>query len=160
MVAAPAPSPSVDGCPYAARVPTRWNDNDVYGHVNNTVHYLAMDTVVNAWLIDHGLDVERGKQIGLVVESGCRYLAPVTYPDALVLGLRISRLGSSSVRWEIAMDRESDGARVAEGHFVHVFVDRQSRRPAPVPPELRAAMGALVIDDGPAEGQDGSGSEI
>ncbi|MEO3938100.1 thioesterase family protein [Dermatophilaceae bacterium Soc4.6] len=145
MAHPPPASPTIPGYPYAARVPTRWTDDDVYGHVNNTVHYLAMDTVVNGWMIAHGLDVGRGPVIGLVVESGCRYVASLSYPDALVLGLRIARLGTTSVQWEIAMTRESDGEDVAAGRFVHVFVDRVTRRPAPVPVGLRAAMQALVV---------------
>lgn len=138
--------PYVEGYPYAEVVPTRWNDNDVYGHVNNTVHYLAVDTVVNAWMIARGLDIEHGPAIGLVVESGVRYLAPITYPDAFVLGLRILRLGTSSVRWQVAMERRSDGVRVAEAHYVHVFVDRSTRRPASLPPELRREMESLVVE--------------
>ena len=143
-------SPPVPGYPYAARVPTRWTDNDVYGHVNNAVHYLAMDTVVNGWMIEHaGLDPEHGSVIALVVESGCRYTASLRYPDALVLGLRIVRLGTSSVEWEIAMTRESDGEPVAQGRFVHVFVDRVTRRPTPVPRALRTAMEPLVATPHP-----------
>ena len=133
------------GYPHTQVVPTRWHDNDVYGHVNNTVHYLAMDTVINQWLIERaGLDTEHGPVIGLCVESGCRYLAPMAYPDAMVLGLRIGRLGTSSVQWEVGIDRASDGERVAEGRFTHVFVDRETRRPAPVPEAMRAAMGDLL----------------
>ena len=144
--AAAAPADvTLDGYPYAAQVPTRWHDNDVYGHVNNTVHYLAMDTVVNAWLIGHGLDIEHGDAIGLVVESGCRYSGSISYPDAFVLGLRIARLGGSSVTWDVGMVRSSDGAPVAQGRFVHVFVDRATRRPTPVPDALRAAMTSLVV---------------
>ncbi len=136
---------SVAGYPYAQVVPTRWNDNDVYGHVNNTVHYLAMDTVINAWLIERaGLDIAGGPSIGLCVESGCRYLAPVAYPDAMVVGLRVGRLGTSSVSWAVAIDRASDGARVAEGSFVHVFVDRSSRRPTPLPGAARTALETLI----------------
>ncbi len=136
---------AVQGYPYVQLVPTRWNDNDVYGHVNNTVHYLAMDTVINAWLIEHAsLDIATGPTIGLCVESGCRYLAPVAYPDGMVLGLRISRLGTSSVRWEVAIERESDGGRIAEGTFVHVFVDRHTRRPIAITAAMRAEMEPLV----------------
>ena len=137
---------AVRGYPYVQLVPTRWNDNDVYGHVNNTVHYLAMDTVINAWLIRHaGLDIATGPTMGLCVESGCRYLAPVSYPDGMVVGLRISRLSTSSVRWEVAIDRESDGGRIAEGAFVHVFVDRPTRRPIAITAAMRAEMEPLVV---------------
>ena len=144
--AASTPSaPRVAGFPYAAVVPTRWNDNDVYGHVNNTVHYMAMDSVINAWMIERaGLDIESGDVIGLCVESRCRYLASLSYPDALHVGLRIGRLGTSSVTWELGMDRASDGERIAEGHFVHVFVDRETGRPTELPDEMRAAMQALL----------------
>jgi acyl-CoA thioester hydrolase len=138
---------TVEGYPHAEVVATRWNDNDVYGHVNNTVHYLAMDTVVNAWLIQHaGLDIASGPAIGLCVQSGCRYLAPVSYPDGMVVGLRISRLGTSSVHWEVAIERESDGARIAEGTFVHVFVDRSTRRPSPLSATMRSALERLAVE--------------
>ncbi len=135
---------AVAGYPFAQVVPTRWNDNDLYGHVNNTVHYLAMDTVINAWMIAHaGLDIQAGASIGLCVESGCRYLASMSYPDSMVVGLRVERVGTSSVTWQVAIDRGSDGVRIAEGTFVHVFVDRTSRRPAPLEPSLRAALQEL-----------------
>ena len=130
------------GYPHRASFPTRWNDNDVYGHVNNTVHYLAMDTVINAWLIDHaGLapDPQGSGPIGLCVESGCRYLAPAEYPDTLTVGLRAASIGTSSVTWELAMVR-GDGTLVAQGRFVHVFVDRNTRRPTPIPTAARTAM--------------------
>jgi acyl-CoA thioester hydrolase len=106
-------------------VPTRWNDNDIYGHVNNTVHYAAMDTVINRWMIEQGiLDLEGSDMIGLCVESGCRYLASMEYPDELAVGLRIAKLGGSSVVWETGLLRARDDLLVAEGRFVHVFVDR------------------------------------
>ena len=130
--------------PHWSTVPTRWNDNDVYGHVNNTVHYAAMDTAINAWMIEHaGLDIQGSERIGLCVESGCRYLASLAYPDAMRLGLRVAKLGSSSVVWEAAILRESDGVLIAEGRFVHVFVDRTSGRPAPLEPAMRTALTAL-----------------
>jgi acyl-CoA thioester hydrolase len=128
--------------PHRAVFPTRWNDNDVYGHVNNSVHYLAMDTVINAWMIEHaGLAIEPTGEapIGLCVESGCRYLAPAEYPDVLTVGLRVGALGTSSVTWELGIAR-SDGTPVAQGRFVHVFVDRTTRRPTAIPPAARAAM--------------------
>ena len=131
--------------PHWARVPTRWHDNDAYGHVNNTVHYLAVDTVVNAWLIAHaGLDLEHGAVIGLCVESSCRYVESLSYPDAFDVGLRIGRLGSSSVVWVLALHRASDGAKVADATFVHVFVDRGTRRPVPLPEAMREPMTSLV----------------
>lgn len=146
-----APSPSspaplvVEGYPHAEAFPTRWNDNDVYGHVNNTVHYLAMDSVINAWMIERaGLDIHGGEVIGLCVESQCRYLSSLSYPDSLVVGLRIGRLGTTSVTWELRMLRGSDAEPVAEGRFVHVFVDRASRRPTPLPEGMRDAMTSLV----------------
>lgn len=142
-------TPHLDGYPHVVSFPTRWNDNDVYGHVNNTVHYMAMDTVINAWLIARaGLNIDpdtadREDPIGLCVESSCRYLASAAYPEVLTIGLRIGRLGSSSVTWELAMTR-ADGELVAEGRFVHVFVDRETRRPTPIPDRMRSAMGALL----------------
>ena len=134
-----------DAYPYWSQVPTRWNDNDVYGHVNNTVHYAAMDTVINRWMIEQGvLDIGGGATIGLCVESGCRYLAAVEYPDVLAVGLRIGKLGVSSVTWETGLLRARDDLPVAEGRFVHVFVDRASRRPVRISEPMRAAMAALV----------------
>ena len=147
--------PRVPGYPYAAVVPTRWNDNDVYGHANNVIYYVAIDTVVNAWMIEHGLDIEAGEAIGLVVESGVRFLGSITYPDVFVLGLRIIRLGTSSVRWQVAMERASDGVRIGEASYVHVFVDRATRRPTPIPGALRTAMQPLVHPERPDASADG-----
>jgi acyl-CoA thioester hydrolase len=133
-----------DAYAYWSEVPTRWNDNDIYGHVNNTVHYAAMDTVINRWMVEQGvLDLTGGESIGLCVESGCRYLNAVEYPDCLSVGLRIGRLGSSSVTWEVGLLRQRDALPVAEGRFVHVFVDRRTRRPRPLDARARAAMTTL-----------------
>ncbi|MCD0168430.1 thioesterase family protein [Deinococcus sp. 23YEL01] len=130
--------------PYHHPTPTRWADNDVYGHVNNVTYYAYFDTAVNAYLAARGaLDIHGGAVIGLVVESGCAYFAPAAFPDTLSVGLRVGRLGSSSVRYELAVFREGDDAACAQGHFVHVYVDRDTRRPAPLPPVLRAALDAL-----------------
>lgn len=131
--------------PHRAPFSTRWSDNDVYGHVNNTIHYLAMDTVINAWMIDHaGLDIDPASDspIGLCVESGCRYVESAEYPDTLTVGLRVGKLGTSSVTWELAMTR-GDGTLIAEGRFVHVFVDKTERRPTPIPETMRSAMETL-----------------
>jgi len=127
-------------------VPLRWKDNDVYGHVNNVVHYALMDTVINTWLIEQGdLDVENGKVIGLCVESHCNYHGSVSFPDTLSVGLRVAHLGRSSVRYEIGMYREGQEDVIAEGHFVHVFVDRETRRPVQITGKLRESLEALKV---------------
>ena len=126
------------------RVETRWADNDVYGHVNNVVYYALFDTVINRVLVGAGLDPHGGDAIGLCVESGCRYVAPASYPEALEAGLRVAKLGRSSVRYEVGVFRAGSEALCAFGHFVHVFVDRATRRPTPVPDGLRAALAALA----------------
>ena len=127
-------------------IPTRWMDNDVYDHVNNVVYYSDFGTVVNQHLIDAGaLVIESSPVIGLVVETGCRYFAPVTFPDRIEAGLRVARLGTSSVRYEAGLFRNDDPTPAASGHFIHVYVDRQTRRPVPLPGPLRAALVPLVV---------------
>jgi acyl-CoA thioester hydrolase len=124
-------------------ITTRWLDNDVYGHVNNVVYYLWFDTVVNGFLIERGLlDPVGGAAIGLVAETGCRYHASVSFPDAIEAGLGLTRLGNSSVEYRIAIFRAGEAAAVAEGRFVHVYVDRTTRRPVPVPEAVRRALEA------------------
>jgi acyl-CoA thioester hydrolase len=129
-------------------IPTRWMDNDVYGHVNNVVYYSYFDTLINRYLIDHGgLDFKEGPVIGLAVESLCRFHKSFAYPESIDGGLRVGRLGSSSVRYEIGLF-SSDAAEAtarAEGHFVHVFVDRVTQRPTPIPGPMRAALEALIV---------------
>lgn len=126
-------------------MPTRWADNDIYGHVNNVTYYSYFDTAVNLYLTARGvLDVQSGAVIGLVVETGCAYFAPVAFPDVLDIGLRVSRLGQSSVRYELAVFKAGEDDACAQGHFVHVYVDRGTRRPVELPPPLRAALGELV----------------
>lgn len=124
---------------------TRWNDNDVYGHVNNVVYYAYFDTAINRYLIDEGgLDINASEVIGVCVESQCRYVASVAFPDRLEAGLRVGRLGQSSVRYELGIFRAGEDAPCAVGHFVHVFVDRQTRKSAPLPERIRAALARLV----------------
>ena len=131
--------------PHFLPIPTRWMDNDVYGHVNNVVYYSYFDTVVNAYLIaEGGLDIEKSPVIGLVVETLCRYFKPIAFPDTLDVGLRVGKLGNSSVRYEIAIFRQGDAAPAAAGHFVHVYVDRASRRPVPVPEPMRRALARIL----------------
>lgn len=127
-------------------ITTRWMDNDAYGHVNNVIYYSYFDTAVNAYLIDAGvLDVRAGAVIGLVVETGCRYFSPIAFPDRVSAGIRVARLGTSSVRYEVGLFRDDARIASAQGHFVHVYVDRASSRPVPLPEPLRDALTALTI---------------
>jgi acyl-CoA thioester hydrolase len=127
------------------RIPTRWMDNDVYGHVNNVQYYSYFDTVVNQYLIEQGvLDIERSAVVGLVVETGCQYFTPIAFPDVVDAGLRVARLGNSSVRYEVGIFRNQEAATAAQGYFVHVYVDRASRRPVPLPAELRDALARIA----------------
>jgi len=128
------------------QVPTRWMDNDVYGHVNNVVYYSYFDTVVNLYLVQQGgLDFAEGPVIGIVAESMCRFRKALAYPEVIDAGLRVGRLGNSSVRYEIGLFRAGDDEAAAEGHFVHVFVDRQNRRPTPIPAPMRAALARIAV---------------
>lgn len=126
-------------------IPTRWMDNDVYGHMNNVVHYSLFDTAVNGWLVDQGvLDFHGGDQIGLVVETGCRYFSEMAFPDVVTAGIRVARLGSSSVRYEVGLFKNAEETAAAEGFFIHVYVDRQDRRPKPLNAALRAALEGIA----------------
>jgi acyl-CoA thioester hydrolase len=131
--------------PHRRTIPTRWNDNDVYGHVNNVEFYAFFDTAINAYLIaEGGLDIHAGAVIGVCAESHCRFHAPVAFPQALEAGLRVLHLGGSSVRYEIGLFAEGGREPAATGWFVHVFVDRERRRPAGIPAPVRAALQRLV----------------
>jgi acyl-CoA thioester hydrolase len=131
--------------PHHRALTTRWMDMDPYGHLNNVVHYSLFDSLVNAWLIEKGaLDVEKGDVIGLVVENGCHYFAPLTYPEPVTAALRVAHLGRSSVRYEIGLFAPNTDSAAAQGHFVHVYVDRATRRPVELPPSLRSALAPLV----------------
>lgn len=126
---------------------TRWHDNDLYGHVNNVVYYSYFDTAVNTYLIEAGsLDIHRGEIVGFVVSSSCDYFAPIACPDRIEAGLRVARLGNSSVCYELAIFRGDDEQACAAGRFVHVFVDRQSSRPVSIPASLRKALESLRRD--------------
>jgi acyl-CoA thioester hydrolase len=123
---------------------TRWADNDVYGHVNNVVYYSWFDTAVNAHLIEQGaLDIHAGSTIGLVIETQCNYFAPLAFPENVEAGIRVSRLGASSVRYEVGLFAQGAPETAARGHFVHVYVDRETRRPTPLPEKLRAVLETL-----------------
>jgi acyl-CoA thioester hydrolase len=128
-------------------IPTRWADNDVYGHVNNVEYYAFFDTVINRWLIgEGGLDIHAGAAIGLCAESHCEFRAAVAFPDTVDAALRVGHLGRSSVRYEIALFRAGDAPAIATGWFVHVFVDRATRRPCEIPPDLRAGLERLIVE--------------
>jgi len=133
--------------PHSRVLTTRWIDSDPYGHMNNAVHYFLFDTVVNAWLIEHGaLDIQKSLVIGLVVETGCHYFAPLTYPEPVTAALRVAHIGRSSVRYELALFGAASRTAAAQGHFVHVYVDRESRRPvAELPAAIRLALEPLRI---------------
>jgi acyl-CoA thioester hydrolase len=129
-------------------IATRWADNDAYGHVNNAVHYSWFDTAVNAWLIEADLlDIAAGDPIGLVVETGCRYAASLTYPEAVEIGLGVEHLGGSSVRYRIGVFAKGSKTPAAEGHFVHVYVDRETRRPTPLPAEWREKLETIRLQE-------------
>lgn len=141
----PAPQPR-DAYPVFRPITTRWADNDVYGHVNNVVYYSWFDTAVNAHLIDQGvLDIHAGQTIGLVIETQCNYFAPLAFPQTVEAGVRVARLGSSSVRYEVGLFAQGEPVTAAAGHFVHVYVDRETRRPVPVPDALRKVLQALLV---------------
>ena len=141
--------PALAEFPYRRPIPTRWMDNDVYGHVNNVVYFSYFDTVVNGYLIEKGaLEVGKSDVIGLVVEVGCRYFASLTYPETVTAGLRVAHLGRSSVRYEIGLFGEGSESAAAQGHFVHVYVDRDTRRPVELPAYLRAALEPLRMPGG------------
>ena len=135
--------------PHRLAIPTRWNDNDVYGHVNNVEYYAFFDTVINRWLItEGGLDIRDGDVIGVCAESHCTYRAGFSFPEDVEAGLRVDKLGNSSVRYEIGLFGGGAEEPSAEGWFVHVFVEAGSRRPAAIPERLRSSLERLVVEAG------------
>jgi acyl-CoA thioester hydrolase len=128
---------------------TRWSDNDVYGHVNNVVYYSWFDTAVNGYLIESGaIDIHAGNVIGLVIETQCNYFSPLSFPEPVLAGIRVAHVGSSSVRYEVGLFSGNDGepaaqVTAAKGHFIHVYVDRQTRRPVPLPTRLLTLLETL-----------------
>lgn len=127
-------------------ITTRWMDNDVYGHVNNVIYYSWFDTAVNQFLIANDtLDIECSPVVGLVIETQCNYFAPVAFPDRITIGIRVVKLGNSSVRYEVGVFREDEEDAVAQGHFVHVYVSRDSRRPVAIPDNMRTALQSIQV---------------
>jgi acyl-CoA thioester hydrolase len=138
------PPASREAFPHFENVPTRWRDNDVYDHVNNAVYYAYFDTVINRWLIEQGgLDFRTGDVVGLAVETMCRFHGSFAFPDTIEAGLRVAHLGSSSVRYELGLFKPGEATARVEGHFVHVFVRRDTQRPIPIPEKLRACLEIL-----------------
>ncbi len=124
---------------------TRWMDNDAYGHVNNVVYYSWFDTAVNAFLIEQGvLDIEHSETIGLVIETQCNYFSPLAFPQTVEAGIRVVRLGASSVRYEVGLFARGEALSAARGHFIHVYVDRKTRRPTALPANLKTVLETLL----------------
>jgi len=138
----PRPSPTTrEQYRHFQAIPTRWIDNDVYRHVNNVVYYSFFDTTVNQYLIEQGvLDIEASTIIGLVVETKCNYFSPITFPDVVHAGLSVEHLGNSSVRYGVGLFRNDETVAAAQGHFVHVYVDRHTRKSAAIPANMRTAL--------------------
>jgi acyl-CoA thioester hydrolase len=127
-------------------ITTRWMDNDIYGHVNNVTYYSYFDTAVNRYLIEAGvLDIHGGPVIGLVIETHCNYFAPLAFPKNVEAGIRVAHIGKSSVRYEIGLYEDGEPLSAASGHFVHVYVDRDTRRPVPLPDDFLAALRTLQV---------------
>jgi acyl-CoA thioester hydrolase len=131
--------------PHFLTLPTRWMDNDIYGHINNALYYAFFDTAINEYLIvQGGLNIVSGAVIAFAAESHCQYLRPLAFPEVIEVGLRVGKLGNSSVRYELAIFKPSENFAAANGYFVHVFVDRKTQRPVTIPSEIRAALERLV----------------
>ena len=133
--------------PHFEPISTRWHDNDIYGHVNNVTYYSYFDSAVNSYLIEvGGLDIHNGEVVGFVVSSSCDYFASIAFPERIEIGLRVAKLGNSSVQYELAVFKQGEDEACAAGRFVHVFVDRASNRPLPIPERLRTALAALRVE--------------
>ena len=131
--------------PHFSTVPTRWMDNDVYGHINNALYYAFFDTAINQYLIaEGGLDIRAGEVIAYAAESQCQYLQSLAFPEVIEVGLRVGKLGNSSVRYELALFKQGETLAAAAGYFVHVFVDRETQRPVAMPDRIRTALARLV----------------
>ena len=141
----PAERPALTEYLFHTPLTTRWADNDIYGHINNVAYYSYFDSAANLYLIEvGGLDIHNSSVIGLVVESRCEFHAPLAYPTPLIAGIRVDRLGNRSVTYGIAIFAEGEELAAANGHFVHVFVDRHTRKPVQIPPQLREALAAIA----------------
>ncbi len=136
-----------NGYKHFLTIPTRWKDNDIYGHVNNVLYYSFVDTVANEYLImEGGLDIHNDPVIGVVVESHCNYYQPLAFPETVLAGLRVGRIGTTSVRYEVGLFSESSETVCATAHFVHVFVDRATNKPVPIPDKLRVCLSKISTE--------------
>jgi len=134
--------------PHFQPIQTRWMDNDIYGHVNNVVYYSYFDTVVNGFLIEEGqLNIHGGNHIGLVVETKCNYFSPLAFPDAIDAGLRVTKIGTTSVRYEVGLFKQGEPEAAAEGHFIHVYVDKQSHKPKAISDDFKAALLKIYVKE-------------
>lgn len=132
--------------PHFTSLPTRWMDNDVYGHVNNALYYAFFDTAINEYLIaEGGLDITAGAVVAFAAESQCQYLRPLAFPGVIEIGLRVGKLGNSSARYELALFKQGEAFASAAGYFVHVFVNRDRQKPVPMPTTIRAALERLIL---------------
>ncbi len=134
-----------DQFPHFLTIPTRWMDNDAYQHINNVMYYSYFDTAANQFLIERGvLDIHHGEVVGFVVDSGCAYFSSISFPDVIHAGIRVAKLGNSSVRYKIALYRNDDARPCAAGHFVHVYVERSSNRSVPIPASVRSMLETII----------------
>ena len=132
---------------YFTKVSTRWNDNDIYGHMNNIIYYSLFDTAVNKWLINNNLiDIKNGKNIGLIVQSGCDYFSSFSYPDDIDAGIRVTKIGTSSVRYEVGLFKETEQNASADGFFIHVYVDRRTNIPLPIDYNFNKALDTIFVE--------------
>ena len=132
---------------YFTKVSTRWNDNDIYGHMNNIIYYALFDTAVNKWLINNNLiDINKGKNIGLIVQSGCDYFSSFSYPDDIDAGIRVTKIGTSSVRYEVGLFKETEQNASADGFFIHVYVDRKTNIPLPIDYNFNKALDTIFVE--------------
>ena len=132
---------------YFTKVSTRWNDNDIYGHMNNIIYYALFDTAVNKWLINNNLiDIKNGKNIGLIVQSGCDYFSSFSYPYDIDAGIRVTKIGTSSVRYEVGLFKETEQNASADGFFIHVYVDRKTNIPLPIDYNFNKALDTIFVE--------------
>jgi acyl-CoA thioester hydrolase len=132
---------------YFSNLSTRWNDNDIYGHMNNIIYYELFDTAVNKWLIKNKLiDIKNGKNIGLIVQSGCNYFSSFEYPENIDAGIRVTKIGTSSVRYEVGLFHEEEEISSADGFFIHVYVDRQTNKPISLNYDFKKMLDTILIE--------------